>query len=171
MNPHFHPCGRGTGQLCLPYPHPDMAEANVCFQASSKHPEIRLRKILPVPFKYSDKCQDKPCSGIKTRTICLWAQLIHNWKHTIPDTHLAHQLSSAPQTGTANPPYARYIQNRHIPAEASQIPQIWHNWGLQDSAYAHYTWVYLTSTVSATLASLLFLNTAQLPQAAITHWL
>ncbi len=53
MNPHFQARGRGTGQLCLPYPHPDLSEANVRFQASSKHPELRLRKILLVPFKYS----------------------------------------------------------------------------------------------------------------------
>ncbi len=72
MNPHFQACGRGTAPHCLPYPHPDKAEANVCFQASSKHPEVKLRKALPVPCKYSGKCQDKPHSGIKTRTICLW---------------------------------------------------------------------------------------------------
>ncbi len=64
MNPHFQACGRGTGQLCLSYPHPDMAEANVRFQVSSKHPKVRLRKVLPVAFKYSSKCQDKPRSGI-----------------------------------------------------------------------------------------------------------
>ncbi len=75
---------------CLPYPHPDMAEANVCFQATSKHPEVSLRKVLPVPFKYSGTCQGKPHSGIKTRTICLWAQLIHNWKHTLVAPSLTH---------------------------------------------------------------------------------
>ncbi len=78
MNPHFQACGRGTDQLCLPYPHPDMAEANVRFQVPSKHPEVRLRKVLPVPFKYSGKCQDKPCSGMKTRTICLWVHSFTN---------------------------------------------------------------------------------------------
>ncbi len=90
MNPYFQACGRGTGQLCLPYPHPEMPEANVCFQASSKHPEVRLRKVLPVPFKYSGKCQDKPRSGIKTWTICLGVQLIHNWKHTFVAPSLTH---------------------------------------------------------------------------------
>ncbi len=96
MNPHFQACGRGTGQLCLPYPHPDMAEANVRFQVSSKHPEVRLRKVLPVPFKYSGKCQDKPRSGMKTRTICLWVHSFTMDTHvssSIPDTHFAHQLT------------------------------------------------------------------------------
>ncbi len=69
MNPHFQACGRGTGPFRLPYPHPNKAEANVCFQASSNDPEVKLRKALPVPFKYSGKFQDKPHSGMKTRTI------------------------------------------------------------------------------------------------------
>ncbi len=90
MNAHFQAYGRGTGPLCSLYPHPDKAEANVCFQASSKHPEVRVRIVLPVPFKYSGKCQDKARSGIKTRTICLWAQLIHNWKHTLVAPSLTH---------------------------------------------------------------------------------
>ncbi len=92
MNPHFQACGRGTGPICPPYPHPNMADVNVCFQASSKHTEVRLRKVLPVPFKYSGKCQDKPRSGINTRTICPWAQLIHNWKHTLVAPSLTHLL-------------------------------------------------------------------------------
>ncbi len=73
--------------------------------------------------------------------------------------------SSAPHTGTANPPYAHKTQTWHIPAKPNRL----HNCDPQGSAYTQCTRVYLTSTVSATLASLLFLNTRQLQKATITH--
>ncbi len=80
MNPHFQACGCGTGPL-IPTPRHGRGE---CMLPSILQPSRILAKgSLPVPFQYSGKCQDKPRSGIKTRTICLWAQLIHNWKHTL----------------------------------------------------------------------------------------
>ncbi len=75
MNPHFQARGRGTGPLYLPYPHPDMSEVNPC-------PSSTVFSLC--------KCQDKPRSGIKTRTVCLWAQLIHNRKHTLVAPSLTH---------------------------------------------------------------------------------
>ncbi len=56
------------------------------------------------------------------------------------------------------------VQSRHMWVIRS--PRTLAVCGLRGSAYAHYTRAYLTSTVLATLASLLILNTAQLPQAA-----
>ncbi len=150
---------------------------NVCFQASSKHPKVRLRKVLPVPFKYSGKCQDnqKPRSGTKnTDNLPIWGQLIHNCMEArvsspIPDTHFAHQLTVL--LHTRGRPFllvhATYkigtFQRKPVRSHRR------HNCALQGSACAHYTRAYLTSTVSATLGSLLFLDTAQLPQVAITH--
>ncbi len=53
INPHFQARGCGIDPLYLPYLHRDMSMANVCFQASSKHPEVRLRKVLSMPLKHS----------------------------------------------------------------------------------------------------------------------
>ncbi len=36
------------------------------------------------------KCLDKPTSGIKPQTVCLWAQLIYNWKHKLVAPFLTH---------------------------------------------------------------------------------
>ncbi len=90
MNLHFQACGRGTGQLCLPYPHPDMAEANVRFQVSSKQPEVRLRRVLPVPFKYSGKCQDKATLRHENTDNLPMGALIHKWIHTLVAPSLTH---------------------------------------------------------------------------------
>ncbi len=48
----------------------------------------------------------------------------------IPDRYFAHQLTVLIHiiTGTAIPPCAHKIQNRHIPAEASQISQMAQLW-------------------------------------------
>ncbi len=73
----------------------------------------------------------------------------------IPDTHFAHQLTvDRHKIGTF----------QWVPAKSHRR----HNCGQPGSAYAHCTWAYLTSTVSARPPWLL-LNTSQLPQAAITH--
>ncbi len=88
---------------------------------------------------------------------------------SIPDTQFAHQLTVL--LHTRGLPFLLVHTTYKIdtfqqkPAKSHRR----HNCGLRGSAYAHYTRAYLTSTVLATLASLLFLNTAQLPQAAITH--
>ncbi len=169
MNPHFQACGRGTGQLCLPYPHPDMAEANVCFQASSKHPEVRLRKVLPVPYKYSGKCHTLRHQN--TAMGAAHSQLEAHVSSPIPDTHFAHQLTVL--LHTRGQPFllvhATYKIGTFQRKPARSHMQTAQLWPALCSAYAHYSRAYLTSTISATLASLLFLNTAQLPQAAITH--
>ncbi len=93
------------------------------------------------------KCQDKPRSGIKTQTNLpvgtAHSQLEAHTGSPIPDTHFAH----------------------HPTVLLAQT----HNCGLQGSAYTHCTQAYLTSTVSATLVSLLFQNTSQLPQVPIHY--
>ncbi len=86
----------------------------------------------------------------------------------IPDTHFAHQLTVL--LHTRGRPFL-LVHTRYKIGTFQQKPaksHRWHNCGLQGSTYAHCTRAYLTSTVSAILASLLFLNTSQLPQAAIT---
>ncbi len=155
MNPNFQVRGRGTGPLCLPYPHPDMSEANLCFQASKSQSKESFTRALQVQCF---DCQDKPRSGIKTQTICLWAQLNHNWKHTFCPSN--HSSASSLRTQDTN---SAHFQRK--PAKSHRR----HNCGLQGSAYAHCTGAYLSSMVSATLASLLSLNTSQLLQTAITH--
>ncbi len=99
------------------------------------------------------------------------SQLKAHVSSPIPDTHFAHQLTVL--LHTRGRPFFLVHATYKI-GTFQQKPSRSHrrhNCGLQGSAYAHYTRAYLTSIVSATLASLLFLNTAQLPQAAITHWL
>ncbi len=127
MNPHFQAGGRGTGPLCLPYPHSDMSKANVCFQASSKHPEIRLRKGLPVPFKYIVLCKcHKPRSGIKTRTILpmgtAHSQLKAHVGSPIPDTHFAHQLTVLHHT--RGQPFL-LVHTKYKMGTFQQKPQTW----------------------------------------------
>ncbi len=84
----------------------------------------------------------------------------------ISDTHFAHQLTVL--LHTLGRPFL-LVRTTYKIGTFQRNPANSHrrdNCGLQGSAYAHYTRAYLTSTV---LASLLFLNIAQLPQAAITH--
>ncbi len=81
----------------------------------------------------------------------------------IPDTHFAHKITVLLHTRgrsflLVHTTYKIGTFQRK-PAKSHRR----HNCGLRGSAYAHYTRAYLTSTVLATLASLLFLNTAQLP--------
>ncbi len=130
-----------------------VALANSAYHTQPHHG--RGERVLPSIFQASRSQAKESCTcpleiwqmpgyaSIKTPTICLWVQLIHNWKHALvaPSWHISPINS-----------------------------QFCSNCGMQGSAYAHDTRAYLTSTVSATLASLLLLNTAQLPQAAITHW-
>ncbi len=76
----------------------------------------------------------------------------------ITDTHFAHQLTVLLHTW-GRPfllVHTRYKIGTFQRKPAKSHRQ--HNCGLQGSAYAHCTQAYLTSTVSATLASLLLIS-------------
>ncbi len=140
--------------------------------------------MLPSVFQASrGQAKESPASTVASARIshtqaskhgqfacgCTHSQLDTHISSPIPDTHFAHQLTVLLHTR------GRLFLLVHTaykigtfqwkPAKSHRR----HNCGLQGSAHAHYTRAYLTSTVLATLASLLFLNTAQLPQPAITH--
>ncbi len=93
-------------------------------------------------------------SSFTTESICWTHIYLINW-----------QFCSTHRDGNSS----LYTQdtNWHIPAEASQSHGQY-NCELQGSAYAHCTRAYLTRTVSATLASLVFLNARRHQQAANT---
>ncbi len=94
------------------------------------------------------------------------SQLEEHVDNPIPDTDFAHQLTVLLHT------QGRSFLLAHTRYKICTFQQKlakshrWHNCGLPGSAYAHSTRAYLPNTVSATLA---FLNTSQLPQAAITY--
>ncbi len=140
------------------------------FQASRSQAKESFTRALQVTVASARISHAQACKHGQFAYGRTHSQLDTHVSSPIPDTHFAHQptCSSAPHTGTAIPPCAHNIQIGTFQRKPVKSHRR-HNCGLQGSAYAHCTRAYLTSTVLATLASLLFLNTVQLPQTAITH--
>ncbi len=98
MNPHFQGCGRGTAPLCLPYPHPNKAEADVGFQASSKHPcrsqaKESFTQALQVTVASARVSHAQAWKHEQFAYGCTHSQLDTHVSSPIPDTHFAHQLT------------------------------------------------------------------------------
>ncbi len=131
------------------------------FQASRSQAKECFTHALQIQWQVLDTLRHQNTDNLPMGAV--HSRLEVHVSSPIPDTHFAHQLTVL--LHTRGRPFLLVHTTYKIgtfqwkPVRSHRR----HNCGLQGSAYAHYTRAYLTSTVSATLASLLFLNTAQLP--------
>ncbi len=96
MNSYFQARGRGTGPLCLPNPHPDMSEANVCFQASRSQAKERFTRALLVQYFHCASARINHAQALKHGQFAYGHSSLQLEAHVgtpFPDTHFAHQLT------------------------------------------------------------------------------
>ncbi len=77
----------GTGPLCLPYPHPDMSEANLCFQASKSQSFTRALQVRCF------HCANARISHTQASKFAYGWLEAHVGSPCIPDTHFSHHLT------------------------------------------------------------------------------